>query len=290
MHGFGVRALKYSFLSIKRKMGTGLRTTLGSAELLPEEISKIILTDLVSDLHRVVEEEGEPLETRRAVITVPAHFGNPPQEATTRAGQAAGLDVVELLHEPVAAAIHYCWTRAMIAEGADRRALDSREENFLVYDLGGGTFDASVIKKLPGRGGGFDFITAGFRGDSHLGGDDFDDQIRRDIMKRIFARKDLHFRSHSLTADTNILRAAKILSIAEGIKIALSDRESVEVVIDNVFEDDRGQPVQIKEKYTREQFEARVGFLVERSIEPCRQAIEEAGFKLSQLEFFLHLS
>jgi molecular chaperone DnaK len=273
-------------LSVKRKMGRGLTVTLGGREVPPPHISALILGELAGTIRAAIQEDNEPFHVQRAVITVPAHFKQEAQEATTLAGEEAGLEVVELLHEPTAAAIHYCWQRARNARRESQAVRPQDEETFMIFDLGGGTFDVSVIRKIPNPAAGDDFQTLAIAGDSFLGGDDFDAAIAVDLFDRL-ARTGASFRSLNPSEVQNRVRWAKLLALAEEIKVSSSDREAVQVDYPGLFADDRGRPVNAQWTYTRQEIEALLRETAEKTIPKCREALKEASLGVDQIDTIL---
>ena len=188
-----------TILSIKRKMGEDTRVTLGGKPFSPEEISSFILRELKQEGERAL---GQPI--RKAVITVPAFFNERQRKATQVAGELAGLEVLRIINEPTAAALAY---------GAGRTA----DETMLVYDLGGGTFDVSVVVVEQGV-----VEVKASHGDTQLGGDDFDQLLVEHAIRRF---KEAH--GVDLSGNTSVLRRLKI--VMERAKCRLSDEPFVAV-------------------------------------------------------------
>jgi molecular chaperone DnaK len=179
--------------SIKRKMGSDERVSLGGREFTPQEISAFILREL-----KAIAEQNLGQPVTKAVITVPAYFTNAQRQATQEAGQIAGLEVVRIINEPTAAALAY--------------GLDHEDDQLaLVYDLGGGTFDVSLVEMT----GGVVEVRAS-HGDTHLGGDDFD-QLLADHASKLFYKK------HQLSLKDNRVALARLNRAAEAAKVYLSD-------------------------------------------------------------------
>src|ERR1700675_2002592 len=179
--------------SIKRKMGQDVKVRLGDQEYRPQEISAMILRALKK---RAEEQLGK--ECRKAVITVPAYFNDAQRQATREAGELAGLEVVRILNEPTAASLTY-----------DPSQREMRR--MLVYDLGGGTFDVSVVQAQEGV---VEVLSS--HGDTHLGGDDFDDLLLKLICDR-FADE------HGIDLRQNRVARARLLRAVEAAKRQLSD-------------------------------------------------------------------
>ncbi|MDF2696391.1 MAG: Chaperone protein DnaK, partial [Labilithrix sp.] len=196
--------------SIKRKMGQKTAVTVGPHALSPEEVSSKILAELRDRMKEALAQKpldraSTPVElpVTRAVITVPAYFDAPQVEATRRAGELAGLEVIGILQEPTAAAIYHTWKRRL-ADG-----------NFLVYDLGGGTFDVSILRCVGGE-----YQVLAIDGDNYLGGDDFDrryaEHLRRQLVERGYSL-DLDVKGNE--EDRRIF--ARLVHLAQEIKESL---------------------------------------------------------------------
>ena len=179
-------------LSIKRRMGEDTPIPLGQATYLPQEISAIILKALKSRAEKILDQA-----VHKAVITVPAYFTDDQRQATREAGQIAGLEVTRIINEPTAAALAY--------ENASKKT-----ESILVYDLGGGTFDVSIVKIENGV-----VEVLASTGDNHLGGDDFDQRVAERLADHIQE-------SHNLALRDDPLVMHRLKRAAENAKIALS--------------------------------------------------------------------
>jgi molecular chaperone DnaK (HSP70) len=241
----------------------------------PEELSAWILRELRT---RAEKHLGRPV--RKAVITVPAYFDDAQRQATRDAGQAAGLEVVRIINEPTAAALAYgIGLRATPRRGPSEvfalpmarctsasGGTDGQEvQTVAVYDLGGGTFDISILRLEQGV-----FQVLSTTGDTHLGGDDFDRAIINLILEEIRARFGV---SISAPATKQALR-----SLAEQTKIHLSDRETAE------FELDLGRDRLYRRVITRAEFEQLVSPLVERTIGLCEHALKDAGLRPEDIQ------
>ncbi len=209
----------------------------------------------------------------RAVITVPAYFDAPQIEATRRAGELADIEVVGMLQEPTAAAMYYTWKHG-IGDGT-----------FLVYDLGGGTFDVSVIRCMLGE-----YQVLGIDGDNYLGGDDFDRKLAE------FFRKHLVERGYDLDLDIandpdDAVKFMLLTRLAQEVKEALSDGDVQFVGRTNLFEDRSGNPVSLNLEVSREEFEGLIGDLVEETVQSCERALaksmEAAGVGLGDVDHVL---
>ncbi|NUP04464.1 MAG: Hsp70 family protein [Polyangiaceae bacterium] len=247
--------------SIKRRMGQHVQVSVGPHELTPEEISAKILAELRASMTTFLADranEGVEMRVDRAVITVPAYFDAPQIEATRRAGELAGLGVVGIIQEPTAAAIYHTYKRK-IAGG-----------NFLVYDLGGGTFDVSILRCIAGE-----YQVLAIDGDNLLGGDDFDrrfaEHLRKALVKRGY-KLDLDV----LHDPADRARFLLLVHLAQEIKESLSTAESVNVSRSSLFEDKEGESVSLDMEITRSEYEATIDDLVESTIECSKRAIEES--------------
>ncbi len=222
-------------------------------KMSPQEISAIVLQKMKQTAEDYLGEK-----VTDAVITVPAYFNDSQRQATKDAGAIAGLNVLRIINEPTAAALAY--------------GLDKTEENHLiaVYDLGGGTFDISILEIGDGV-----FEVKATNGDTFLGGEDFD-QVLIQYLADEFKKE----HGIDLTADNLALQRLK--EAAEKAKIELSSSTQTEVNLPFITADSSG-PKHLLIKVTRAKFESLVGDLVERSIGPCRQALKDAGVKASDI-------
>ncbi len=262
-------------VSIKRKMGTKETEALGDREMLPEEISSCILAECKQLMEEQLNANSDNDEyiIDRAVITYPAYFSLNAVEATRKAGELAGLEVVEVLQEPTAAAIYYSWKH------------DIENGNFMVYDLGGGTFDVAIVRKIS------DFpMVVGVSGNNFLGGDNFDRLLARDILQKL---KESEGYSLELDLDDqdDLNRFTKLVLEAEGIKKALSTDENVYYQKQGVFTDHNGLNVNIEMEFFKEDFEKLIGELVASTIPECEKALEKAesnaGLAISDIDYIL---
>ena len=239
--------------SIKRHMGTDYKVTIDDKKFSPQEISAIILQKLKSDAEAHLGES-----VTEAVITVPAYFTDSQRQATKDAGRIAGLDVKRIINEPTAAALAY---------GLD----NEQEQKILVYDLGGGTFDVSVIE----IGDGVIEVLA-TSGDNHLGGDDFDQKVIDYLVAEFNKQEGI-----DLSADKVAMQRLK--EAAETAKKELSQKTSANVLIPFICAGGQSLDVTI----TRAKFDELTADLVERTMGPVNTALKDAGVSASELDKIL---
>ena len=238
--------------SIKRQMGTDYRVELGGKKRTPEELSALILQKLKRDAEAYL---GEPVT--EAVITVPAYFNDAQRQATKDAGRIAGLTVRRIINEPTAAALAY---------GLDHEA----NQKIMVYDLGGGTFDVSVID----IGDGVIEVLA-VSGDNHLGGDDFDKRLANYLVGEFRSQTKIN-----LLKDPAAMQ--RVMEAAEKAKIELSSAMTTQVSLPFLAQTKAG-PVHMDITVTRQKFDELTHDLVERTALPVRTALNDAGLTFSQL-------
>jgi len=222
-------------------------------DFTPPEISALVLQKLRADAEAFL---GETI--KQAVITVPAYFNDSQRQATKDAGQIAGLEVLRIINEPTAAALAY---------GLDKK----KEEKIAVYDLGGGTFDISILEIGDGV-----FEVKATNGDTHLGGDDFDQKIINWLVSEF--KKD---QGVDLSKDRMVLQRLK--EAAEKAKCELSTSQSTEINLPFITADASG-PKHLVMSLTRSKLEQLVQELVERTIGPCQQCLKDAGLSASQID------
>lgn len=240
--------------SIKREMGTSYRKSIDGKEYSPEDISAMILQKMKSDVESYL---GETVT--EAVITVPAYFTDAQRQATKDAGRIAGLDVKRIINEPTAAALAY---------GMDK---EHEQSKIMVFDLGGGTFDVSILEVGDGV-----FEVLATRGNNRLGGDDFDKRVM-DYIAEEFKKEN----GVDLTKDSTAMQRLK--DAAEKAKKELSTTMSSNVNLPFITAVD-GNPVHLNMDITRSKFEALTQDLVEATITPVREALNDAGLKASEIE------
>jgi len=261
---------EHTVYSVKRFMGKGLadvtqelqyfpfklseqngviRLQIGNKALTPPEISAMVLKELKARAEAFFGEE-----IRKAVITVPAYFNDSQRQATKDAGKIAGLDVVRIVNEPTAASLAY---------GLQKR----KQGTIAVYDLGGGTFDISILKLKSGI-----FEVLATNGNTHLGGDDFDRRLVDVMMQDLKAK-------HSLSVDGRPELQQGLRIRAEQAKCRLSSENRATVHVP--LPDGKGE---YRRTFSRAEFENLVNDLVEKTLAPCRQAIKDAGISATDVD------
>lgn len=245
---------KDSIISIKRKMGTNEKVHLNGKDYTPQEISAMILSYMKDYAESYL---GEKVD--KAVITVPAYFNDAQRQATKDAGKIAGLEVERIINEPTAAALAF---------GIDKT---DKEQKVLVFDLGGGTFDVSILDLADGT-----FEVLSTSGDNHLGGDDFDNVIV-DWMTDQFRKEN----GIDLRQDRMALQRMK--EAAEKAKKDLSGMVQTQISLPFISAGASG-PLHFEATLTRAQFDSMTKFLVDRTVEPVRQALKDAGLTKNDID------
>ncbi|MEG1412836.1 MAG: molecular chaperone DnaK [Acidaminococcaceae bacterium] len=239
--------------SIKRHMGTDFKVTIDDKKYSPEEISAMILQKLKEDAEKYLGEK-----VTQAVITVPAYFSDSQRQATKDAGKIAGLEVLRIINEPTAAALAY---------GIDK----TNDHTVLVYDLGGGTFDVSILEMGDGV-----FEVKATNGDTHLGGDDFDERIMKWMIEEFKKETGI-----DLSGDR--MAVQRLREAAEKAKIELSGVLTTNINLPFISAGAEG-PQHLDMNLTRAKFDELTADFVERSMVPTRKALADAGLSTSDIE------
>ncbi|MFJ9522368.1 molecular chaperone DnaK [Kitasatospora sp. NPDC101801] len=238
--------------SVKRHMGTGWKINLDGKDFNPQQISAFILQKLKRDAEAYL---GETVTD--AVITVPAYFSDSERQATKEAGEIAGLNVLRIVNEPTAAALAY--------------GLDKDDQTILVFDLGGGTFDVSLLE----IGDGVVEVKA-TNGDNHLGGDDWDQKVVDHLVK-VFQS------GHGVDLSKDKMALQRLREAAEKAKIELSSSSETSINLPYITASAEG-PLHLDEKLTRAQFQQLTADLLERCKTPFHNVIKDAGIALSEID------
>lgn len=262
--------------SVKRLMGSRTTLRLGDEDFSPAQVSAAILAEMKRQIETDVATFDSPSArwiVDRAVVTVPAYFDQPQIDATRQAAEEAGLEVLGLLHEPTAAASHYCWNTA------------TRNGTFLVYDLGGGTFDVSVLRCTAGT-----FEVLGISGNNRLGGDDIDAAFARHLQQML-QQDDYALDLDPQRDPEDALRFSQLKILAEGAKKALTERTEYMLRDAGRLTDKNGDPVVIETVLDRSELDDIARPLIERTFTYCDEAIaraqERAGITLADVDHII---
>ena len=242
--------------SIKRKMGTSHTVEIDNRQMTPQEISAMILQKLKQDAEAYLGEK-----VSKAVITVPAYFSDAQRQATKDAGAIAGLEVVRILNEPTAAALAY---------GIDKQEI----ETVLVWDLGGGTFDVSILELGDGL-----FEVKATSGDTELGGDDWDNRVMSWLADEFEKQNQLNLKRDRLAMQ-------RLLEAAERAKIELSSRTTTNINLPFLTSGKDG-PLHLDIDLSRSQVERLCSDLIDRLMKPTKQALSDAGMRESEIDCIL---
>ncbi len=238
--------------SIKRHIGTNWKESFEGKDYTPQEISARILQKLKRDAESYLGDD-----VTDAVITVPAYFNDAERQATKEAGQIAGLNVLRIINEPTAASLSY---------GLE----NNEDQKILVFDLGGGTFDVSVLEISEGV-----FEVKSTSGDSKLGGDDWDQRVMDWLIEKFKS-------STGIDLSNDKMAIQRVQEAAEKAKIELSSTSETEINLPFITANDAG-PQHLLEKLSRSEFEKITADLVERTKEPVENALSDAGMKFSDI-------
>ena len=240
-------------ISIKRKMGTAEKVKIEGESFSPQEISAMVLQKLKTDAENYLGQK-----VTQAVITVPAYFSDSQRQATKDAGKIAGLEVLRIINEPTAAALAF---------GMDK---EDQDQKIMVYDLGGGTFDVSILDIGDGV-----FEVLATNGNTHLGGDDFDERIISYLV-------DEFKKSNGIDLKTDKMAMQRLKEAAEKAKIELSGMQQTQINLPFITADSNG-PKHLDITLTRAKFEELIGDLVDATRIPVEQAMKDAGITANDL-------
>lgn len=244
-----------TIISIKRDMGVNRKVKIDDKEYSPQEISGMILSKLKADAEAYLGEK-----VSQAVITVPAYFSDSQRQATKDAGRIAGLDVLRIINEPTAAALAYGLNKAQ-----------NQNQKILIYDLGGGTFDISILEIGDGV-----FEVLATAGDNRLGGDDFDQKII-DWMVEQFKN------DNAIDLSKDKIAQQRLKEAAEKAKIELSTLQKTTISLPFISQGAAG-PLHMEYELQRSKFDQLTSSLVEKTVKATEQALKDAGFKAADIE------
>ena len=240
-------------ISIKRKMGTNEKVNIEGDQFSPQEISAMILQKLKADAENYLGQQ-----VTQAVITVPAYFSDSQRQATKDAGKIAGLEVLRIINEPTAAALAF---------GMDK---EDQDQKIMIYDLGGGTFDVSILDIGDGV-----FEVLATNGNTHLGGDDFDERIINYLV-------DEFKKSNGIDLRQDKMAMQRLKEAAEKAKIELSGMQQTQINLPFITADSNG-PKHLDVTLTRAKFEELIGDLIDATKIPVENALKDAGITVADL-------
>ena len=244
----------HTVISIKRDMGTDRKVNIDGDSFSPQEISAMILQKLKTDAENYLGQK-----VTQAVITVPAYFSDSQRQATKDAGKIAGLEVLRIINEPTAAALAY---------GSEKESADKK---IMVYDLGGGTFDVSILEIDDGV-----FEVLSTSGNNRLGGDDFDERIIKYLI-------DTFKKDQGIDLSTDKMAMQRLKEAAEKAKIELSGMQQTNINLPFITADSTG-PKHLDVTLTRAKFEDLIRDLVDKTIEPVNQALKDSGLTAADID------